>query len=218
MPLLYRSLLLVACVLYLVQQASCFAPSRANSATKSLIADKNKPMIFNSCTPPATTAQTQLMMSSEEKENNDDAYTCSVVVTTTAILGILSSLTLLWSEASIVLTRCGPSLLPDFIERSAYISTFIVASGTNLSKTMFGSSMTKLLLRSKDDSDYNSNTDGIQVSSTEKNLFATMEYLSFISVASAFGVLAWQVLNGDAFSDGAGMSGIDIRWCQLMNE
>ena len=52
----------------------------------------------------------------------------------------------------------------------------------------------------------------------EKRLLGSMEVLAFISVIGAFAVLAWQVLNGDAFADGAGLSGIDIRWCKLMNE
>ena len=133
------------------------------------------------------------------------------IIYTTSILGISSALVLLWSEISIALTRCGPTLLPDAIERSAYISVFIIASGSNLSRIIFGSSMADLMV---------SNAGGSDLSGKplEEHMFRFMETLTFLSILGAFGLMAWQVLNGDAFADGAGMSGIDIRWCRLMNE
>ena len=144
----------------------------------------------------------------KKKDVLDLGFDISPFVTyTTSILGITSATVLIWSEVSIVMTRCGTILLSDATERSAYVSIFIIASGTNLSRIIFGSSMTKLLLG-----------DIVGEKVVEKSLFGSMEVLVFISVLGAFTVLAWQVLNGDAFADGAGLSGIDVRWCKLMNE
>lgn len=145
--------------------------------------------------------------SSKNKKEDLDIDIPLFVTYTTSILGIASAAVLLWSEASIAITRCGPILLPDALERSAYVSTFIIASGTNLSRIIFGSSMTELLMG-----------DGIGETVLGKRLFGSMEVLSVVSVLGAFALLAWQVLNGDAFADGAGLSGIDVRWCKLTNE
>jgi len=143
-----------------------------------------------------------------KKDVLDLAIHVSPFVTyTTSILGIISATVLIWSEASIAMTRCGTLLLPEVVERSAYVAVFIIASGTNLSRIIFGSSMTRLLMG-----------DIVGDKVVEKRLLGSMEVLAFISVIGAFAVLAWQVLNGDAFADGAGLSGIDIRWCKLMNE
>ena len=146
------------------------------------------------------------------KNKKEDAIDLDIdiplfVTYTISILGIASAAVLLWSEASIAMTRCGPVLLPDFVERSAYVSIFIIVSGTNLSRIIFGSSMTEVLMG-----------DAIGETTAGKNLFGSMEVLAVASVLGAFALLAWQVLNGDAFADGAGLSGIDVRWCKLTNE
>jgi len=84
--------------------------------------------------------------------------------------------------------------------------------------------MTALLLGDDHDDDVDDdNANGLNrldrhVNSLEKRLFGIMETMAFLSIMGAVGVLAWQVLNGDAFADGAGFSGIDVRWCRLMNE
>ena len=135
MPRFCQLILLSVCTLYLVQQATSFTPVYSKCATTLSYSGKNPPIKLDSPSL-ASRHSNPLMMSSEEQQNDADSWTCSFVVTTTAVFGILSSLTLLWSEASIVLTKCGPMLLPDFLERSAYISAFIIASGTNLSKTI----------------------------------------------------------------------------------
>ena len=186
---------------------------------------------------------TKLQMSSEEhnkkKESmknpspksisNELIRNHSAIIKATSMLGISSSLVLIWSEISIALTRCGPLLLPDAIERAAYLAVFIIASGTNLSKIIFGESMTQMLLA--DDNSSGCASRGIRTyirvgrfafhvenHPLERQLFVLMETLAFVSIMGAFGVLAWQVMNGDAFAEGAGFSGIDIRWCRLTNE
>ena len=129
---------------------------------------------------------------------NSTSYITSAV----AVFGIISALIMLWSEASIAVTRCGPVLLPDSVEKSSYISVFVLASGSNLSRIIFGSGMSNL----------------IPVGDDEKRLFRFMEAAVFFSILGAFGVLGLQVSNSDAFADGACMTGIDVRRCQLMNE
>ena len=71
-----------------------------------------------------------------------------------------------------------------------------------MSRIIFGSGMSNL----------------IPVGDDEKRLFRFMEAAVFFSILGAFGVLGLQVSNSDAFADGAGMTGIDVRRCQLMNE
>lgn len=150
-----------------------------------------------------------LHMSSEsENEKNqipDNPLTTEIIVTSAiSIIGILSSLILFWSEESIALTRCGPILLSDKIESTSYIVTFIIASGSNLSRIIYGSSLTKLILEEEE--------------GFSKAIFRASEMLSIMAILGAFSVFAWQIFTGDAFADGAGLSGIDVRWCRLMNE
>jgi hypothetical protein len=145
--------------------------------------------------------------SSKNKTEDLDIDLPLFVIYTTSILGIASAAVLLWSEASIAVTRCGTIYLPEVVERSAYVSTFIIASGTTLSRIIFGSSMTELLMG-----------DGIGGIVAGKRFFGSMEVLTIVSVLGAFALLAWQVLNGDAFAEGAGLSGIDVRWCKLTHE
>ena len=140
----------------------------------------------------------------EQKVQENPLTLKSVVTSTISIIGIISSLVLLWSEESIAFTRCGPVELSDSLERSSYIATFILASGSNLSRIIYGSPLTDLLIEEED---------GIS-----KTFFSVGEILSVTAVLGAFGGCAWQVFTGDAFAEGAGLSGIDVRWCRLMNE
>lgn len=167
-----------------------------------------------------TISQTHVFMSSpsDEKDENHanhglDADVISPWITYgVSIIGIFTSLVLLWSEYSIVTTRCGPSLLPDVVERSSYISIFILASGSNLSRIIFGSSLNNLLFGEDIYCERNSSI------VLQKKVFGIMEAMVITSVFLTFAVLAYQCLNGDAFSPSAGMSGINVQWCKLVNE
>lgn len=152
-----------------------------------------------------TTFNLQMQNDNEEKQLPENPLTTKTIITRSiSMIGIFSSLILFWDEGSIVLTRCGPILLSDAIESSSYIATFILASGSNLSRIIYGSSLTSLLLEEEE--------------GFSKAIFRASEMLSIMAVLGAFVVFAWQALSGDAFADGAGLSGIDVRWCRLMNE
>ena len=60
----------------------------------------------------------------ERRADPEDFNYSSLIIATTSMIGIFSALILIWSEVSIATTRCGPVLLPDFLERSAYIQIF----------------------------------------------------------------------------------------------
>ncbi len=133
---------------------------------------------------------------------NSDEIILPYVRSGLAIVGIISSIITMWSEGSIMLTRCGPALLSDSVEKSAYICVFILASGSNLSRIILGTEMANL----------------IPMGECERQLFKLMESMVVLTIVIAFAALGLQVLNGDAFVDGTGLSGIDVRRCRLMNE
>ena len=166
-----------------------------------------------------TTTSLNLSFSGGDNEDNnkDEEGNISILYIIVSFVGIISSVIMLWSEVSVALTRCGPPLLPDFLEKSSYISVFIFASGSNLSRIIFGSSMAELIL-GDDDTSASSDDNKVPVLEVEKELFRLMELMIFWTVLGAFAVLAIQVWNGDAFADGSKMSGIDVRRCRLMNE
>ena len=167
-----------------------------------------------------TIDQTRVFMSSpsDEKDKSPadhglDADVISPWATYgVSIIGIFTSLVLLWSEYSIVTTRCGPPLLPDAVEKSSYISIFILASGSNLSRIIFGSSLNNLLFGEDIYCERNSSI------VLQKKVFGIMEAMVITSVFLTFAVLAYQCLNGDAFSPSSGMTGINVQWCKLVNE
>jgi cytoskeletal protein RodZ len=180
-----------------------------------------------------------LAMSSEEQQNQnqnqkqeqqkDDtsssfimpisslSLSSSMVINTLSVLGLLSAFCLFWSECSILLTKCSPVMLPISMEQSAYISCFLFASGTNLSKIIFGTSMTELLLvdHCDDVNDYGKDNNIRKIYSRktiEKGLFYATEVVAFMAVVFAFAVVVWQVLQG------VETPGSDDRWCQMINE
>lgn len=81
----------------------------------------------------------------QDFESFSNKYT-SIIINSLSILGLSSAFILFWSEISILLTKCSPAMLSISLERSAYISSFLFAAGTNLSKIIYGCSMTELLL------------------------------------------------------------------------
>lgn len=178
--------------------------------------------------PPPTTTTTEV-----KSTINITSFT----INTLSILGLSSAFILFWSEFSVLLTKCSPVTLPVNIERSAYLSSFLFAAGTNLSKIIFGCSMTELLFQDDyDDDDYyyhrtknvflnndidineninnnsNRNTETTKIQQIEIGLFYATEVVAFMAVVSAFGVVFWQI------AQGVEMPGSDERWCRLINE
>mmetsp|Transcript_16095 Transcript_16095/g.24155 ORF Transcript_16095/g.24155 Transcript_16095/m.24155 type:complete len:302 (+) Transcript_16095:65-970(+) len=182
--------------------------------------NKNRQRLSSATT---TTKRKQQQKQQKQQPNSNGVFNynyTSVVVNTLSILGLSSAFVLFWSEISILLKNCSPSttLLPVEIERSAYISSFLFASATNLSKIIFGCSMTELLLlEEEEEGEYgvnvgNTNYNDNVVKPLERALFYATEVVAFMAVVSAFAVVVWQIVQG---VDNVGSDG---RWCQLMNE
>lgn len=111
-----------------------------------------------------------------------------------AAVSFASSSVVLWSEASVVLTGCGPLNLNDTLERSTYWITLLVAGSCWFCRLAFqGQSLSSIL-------DLDS-----------KRLVLSVEILSYVAVLGAIVALGTQTMQGSQMD---GLSGIDIEYCR----
>mmetsp|Transcript_5305 Transcript_5305/g.8492 ORF Transcript_5305/g.8492 Transcript_5305/m.8492 type:complete len:138 (-) Transcript_5305:1637-2050(-) len=123
-------------------------------------------------------------------------------------IGIISAAITLWSEVTVAVTRCGPQALPNWLERSSYLTVFVVVACSILARLIAGSSLASLLDSFGPKS---SRIDGAY-----RTVFSTAEALSLLVIVVATVVLGAQLTNGDALADGAGLTGIDVNRCSLL--
>jgi hypothetical protein len=124
--------------------------------------------------------------------SDGDASTAVASVSLTASLAAAATL---WSEATVAATGCGPVLLPDALERFAYIVVIGVSGASSFSRIAFGESAYTML-----------------VGELQPGAARWAERLLLVCVAGACLALACQVANGQQLSPDA-LSGIDELYC-----
>ena len=108
----------------------------------------------------------------------------------------LASAATLWSEASVAVTGCGPALLPDSVERVAYVAVLAYAGASGFSRIAFGASAHAWL-----------------VGEPPPPAARRAERLSLACVAGACLALACQVAHGQQMD---ALSGIDELYCATL--
>ena len=113
-----------------------------------------------------------------------------------ALTASLASAATLWSEATVAATGCGPALLPDAVERVAYVAVLAYAGASGFSRIAFGASAHAWL-----------------VGKPPPDVARWAERLSLACVAGAFLALACQVAHGQQMDV---LSGIDELYCAAL--
>ena len=149
-----------------------------------------------------------------DKGNGGGDVDAPSVLSGIGVLGSVSAVLVLWSEASVAMTRCGPSSMPDWLERSAYLSIFPLIAASLLARIIAGKSLTEILCARLS----GSNPPERSTMGSALSLMSVAEYLSSVVLLGAVVVLAVQIGNGDALAEGAGLSGIDVNRCRLLLE
>jgi hypothetical protein len=98
-----------------------------------------------------TNRPTTLFASPRDDDDDDDGdddtkiaatvSTATIAVASTSIVTLICSSIVLWSEASILLSGCGPLQLNNAVERTPYWVVLIVASGCWFCRVAFGESL-----------------------------------------------------------------------------
>ena len=127
-------------------------------------------------------------------------------VTVLSSAAILASVGTLWSEYSVVMTGCGPQLLPDVVERSCYLGALVVAGLSVFTRIVTGWSDLATII---------GNNDMIQKRNKDAVIFRikAAEWMSLLAVGGAFVALASQTINGEQMD---GLSGINIEMCRAI--
>ena len=133
-----------------------------------------------------------LPLAARRGSSDGDASTAVASVSLTASLAAAATL---WSEATVAATGCGPVLLPDALERFAYIVVIGVSGASSFSRIAFGESAYTML-----------------VGELQPGAARWADRLLLVCVAGACLAHACQVANGQQLSPDA-LSGIDELYC-----
>ena len=128
----------------------------------------------------------------------------SILTYSLSIAALLALIGTIYSEVSVIQTGCGPSLLPDIIERSCYLGVLVFAGLSVFLRIVTGSGVADAIINTKDDKD-----------DTSLQLFRLVEYLSLLAVLGAFVSLGSQTINGEQMD---GMSGINVEMCKAIQQ
>ena len=128
----------------------------------------------------------------------------SVLTYSLSVAALLASIGTIYSELSVIQTGCGPSLLPDIIERSCYLGVLVIAGLSVFLRIVTGSGLADSIINTQDDKDIIS-----------LQLFRSVEYLSLLAVFGAFISLGSQTINGEQMD---GMSGINVEMCKAIQQ
>ena len=140
---------------------------------------------------PAPGARPRPLPLAARRDGSDGA--ASTAASSVALAASIASAATLWSEASVAATGCGPALLPDAVERVAYVAVLAYAGATGFSRIAFGASAHAWL-----------------VGEPPPGVARWAERFSLACVAGAFLALACQVANGQQMD---ALSGIDELYC-----
>lgn len=124
-----------------------------------------------------------------------------------AEISIGTSLGVLMSEASVLLTGCGPAGMSDWLERFCYQGVIFFAGILLFVRIAFGKDVTTLI------EEWEALPVPLDKITTVQARGA--EILAFLSVAGAILVLVNQVASGQNMD---GLSGIDVQMCQSMRD
>ena len=122
--------------------------------------------------------------------------TPSTLARPVSLTASVASAATLWSEASVAATGCGPALLPDAVERVAYVAVLAYAGATGFCRIAFGESAHAWL-----------------VGEPPPGVARWAERLSLACVAGACLALACQVAHGQQMD---ALSGIDELYCAAL--
>lgn len=140
----------------------------------------------------STHSLTTLQKSSALSASSDNHV--SPAVLSAAVTSFASSSIALWSEASVILTGCGPLVTNDVVERASYWIVLLVAGSCWFCRLAFGQSLSTIL-----------NLD------SEKPLLLVAEILAYVAVLGSIVALSSQTVQGAQMD---GLSGINIEYCQ----
>lgn len=151
---------------------------------------------------PATSRIPSSLFLSKQADDDDNTAIANMATLGVVLLSTLSSLGVFWSEIAVFQTGCGPMLLPDWLERSAYLGVLVV-SGLSLFWRIvtFGEGGLAYVLL---DNTANGNP------TVRRTFLQGVEVLVFLAVSGAVLVLMNQTLNGQTMD---GLSGIDLDMC-----
>ena len=143
---------------------------------------------------------------SNRRQNNIIDDNLVLPVTVLSAVAILASIGTLCSEYSVVMTGCGPQLLPDVVERSCYLGALVVAGLSVFTRIVTGWSDLATII---------GNNDMIQKRNKDAVIFRikAAAWMSLLAVGGAFVALASQTINGEQMD---GLSGINIEMCRAI--
>ena len=163
----------------------------------------------------------------KSKHNN----TLNLIATIFSVVGVSSSLGTLWSEYSVIMTGCGPLILPDALERGCYLGVLVLAGLSIFVRIVtWGDDLATTVLPSITNTSENKKSVGavgIRDNKIEANtsLFfiedfilwqlRLTEWLSLVAVLGAFVSLAFQIYKGEQMD---GMSGINTDMCRALRD
>jgi hypothetical protein len=180
-----RSLLLLTCILMQLVHSTSYLSSSATAQPLRLHADFGRYPIQKRTTALRSTQTDRL-------------------VAGTSCLTLLSSSVVIWSEASVILSGCGPLQLSDTIERACYLMVLSVASICWFCRLAFQRSVDGIILEQQ-------TADAAIQPEILTQLIRIAEAFCYIAVLGAVLALLVQVLNGAQMD---GLSGIDVQLCQ----
>mmetsp|Transcript_6386 Transcript_6386/g.13836 ORF Transcript_6386/g.13836 Transcript_6386/m.13836 type:complete len:265 (-) Transcript_6386:109-903(-) len=159
-----------------------------------------------------------------QQKNNSITKLIDVSTTLFTMMGTSSSIGALWSEYTVFLTGCGPSSLPDSIERGCYFGVLVLAGLSLILRIVtFGDNDLSTFACSIIFKATTNNHDSKNADAEEKYLneeltllqWRIMEWSSLLAVLGAFVSLAVQIFRGEQLD---GMSGINVDMCRALRD